>query len=101
MKYVYASSVLLLLTTFCFGQNNNETMDIAEVYVLHFDNDDVQDWTKFNQFISNITQAEDVYLNEKENEYHIETYRVLDPKIIEGKLVKYGVDYFNLIQIVD
>lgn len=73
--------------------------EIPTSYVIQFEAADVQDWDEFETFITNITQAESIELNENKNEYTVSTFRVLDPKIIEGKLFKFGVDYYELKQI--
>jgi hypothetical protein len=96
MKHFHLLLVLGLTVPGIYGQSNNDVSDSPDEYVIHFDKNDVQNWSEFEQYITNITQAESVLLNDKKNEFYIETYRVLDPKIIEGKLVKYGVDFIDL-----
>lgn len=80
-----------------FAQSGSSVV-ISKVrtYTLSITPSDVNDWTAFENYISNITQSKSIRFNAAKNEITITTFRNLDPKVIEGKLIKYGVEFVNL-----
>lgn len=99
MKNLLSTLVLTLLVITSYTQSAViSTSDQEPNYILYFDSEDVTDWDEFTQFVKNITQAESIKLTDTKEALKITTLRDLDPKIINGKLEKYGVDYIELKQ---
>lgn len=99
MKNLLSTLVLTLLVITSYTQSAvASTSEQEPNYILYFDSEDVTDWDEFIQFVKNITQAESLELIDTREALKITTVRDLDPKIINGKLEKYGVDYIELKQ---
>lgn len=98
MLKIIPTILLPLFYTVGFGQENHSDLPSSPSmsYELRIDKSSVKDWENTTQFVRKITQAEQVSLAADSTSFKIQTSRVLDPKIIEGKLIKFGVIYFEL-----
>ncbi len=96
MKQLFTICLLFLISFWGFGQAEGSDPQEPLQYILSFDGEDVTNWEDFELFVKNITQAESIELNDSKSGYIISTERTLDPKIVQGKLFKYGVDYIEL-----
>lgn len=97
MKNLLSTLALTLLAITSYTQSTVSSISDQEPnYILYFDAEDVTDWDEFTQFVKNITQAESIELIDTKEAFNITTVRNLDPKIINGKLEKYGVEFYSI-----
>lgn len=92
-------SILFVAFVSITGVAQNETSDTPSIhrYQLEFDHSDVSNIDDFKSFLKSICGTENIEFSDIKGIATIQTTHVLDPKIINGKLEKFGVDFYSLI----
>lgn len=98
MKKLLLTLLLSAIIACGFGQQHSDNSSTTLSYQITFDRSDVKDWSEFESFVINITAASEIEVNKDNGFATIYTSRELDPKVINGKFEKFGVDFIELIK---